>query len=331
MSYTLKYRTFDSLLADCANDFKKYQMRDLIDASELIKVARKCNYDLGLRIYKKKEVVLEVDKGRVRLPNDFFIYNFAMVIVDYQGTYQEPQGHHIEECIVGKLQPEWIGAPVVPSNFCEHIDPVVPVQENDCVCPQCGETMVDNVCHYCCRHPESCSLDCKGNVIQIVQKQRTKTYYYQNFAPLNIVSSVESDDDICNHLLWPTNTGVTGSIKDGWLYVNFERGKIYLNYQGHLVDKDDNILVPDHEKLNDYYEYAIKRRIIENLIMNDEEVNPSKVQIIEQRFIQAEFGARSLVNTPDFAELKALYKMNRNAMFSKYYDMFASSPRYNQR
>ena len=55
MSYTLKYRTFDSLLADCANDFKKYQMRDLIDASELIKVASKCHYDIGLRIYRKKK------------------------------------------------------------------------------------------------------------------------------------------------------------------------------------------------------------------------------------------------------------------------------------
>ena len=38
-NYTLKYRTFDELLADVSNDFEKYQLEDLIDAGDVIKVA----------------------------------------------------------------------------------------------------------------------------------------------------------------------------------------------------------------------------------------------------------------------------------------------------
>ena len=82
-NYTLKYRTFDTLLADVANDFKKYQLQDIIDPSDTIKVARRVNYDLGLRIYKTNEVVLEVEKNRVRLPNDFYVLNFALACANY--------------------------------------------------------------------------------------------------------------------------------------------------------------------------------------------------------------------------------------------------------
>ena len=64
-NYTLKYRTFDQLLADAQSDFKKYHLESLIDPQDMIKVAKRVNYDLGLRINDTKEVILEVEKGRV--------------------------------------------------------------------------------------------------------------------------------------------------------------------------------------------------------------------------------------------------------------------------
>ena len=61
-NYTLKYRQFDQLVADCSADFEKYQLMNKIDPQDLIKVARRITYDLGLRIYKKKEEVLEINQ-----------------------------------------------------------------------------------------------------------------------------------------------------------------------------------------------------------------------------------------------------------------------------
>ena len=59
-NYTLKYRTFDSLLEDVRADLRSFSTDGVIDPAQLIKVAMKVNYDLGLRIYSTKEVVLEL-------------------------------------------------------------------------------------------------------------------------------------------------------------------------------------------------------------------------------------------------------------------------------
>jgi hypothetical protein len=114
-----------------------------------------------------------------------------------------------------------------------------------------------------------------------------------------------------------------GWIKNGFLFTNFQTGNVYLNYQGELTDDQGNLMVPDHELLNDYYEYALKQRLLENLLMNGEDVG-GRVQIIEQRFKVARNAALSLVNTPNFREMEQLWWTNRRAQYSKYYDMFKS-------
>lgn len=91
-----------------------------------------------------------------------------------------------------------------------------------------------------------------------------------------------------------------------------------------MEDDDGNLLVPDHDLLNEYYEYALKSRILENLMMNDTPNADKKLQLIEARYRVARNNALSLVNTPNFSELKAVWEGNRKAMYSRYYRMFSS-------
>ena len=93
-----------------------------------------------------------------------------------------------------------------------------------------------------------------------------------------------------------------------------------------MEDSDGNLMVPDHDLINEYYEYALKQRILENLIMNDENVNQAKIQLIEARYRAARNNALTVVNTPNFSELKRIWKTNRKAFYNKYYEMFASYP-----
>ena len=93
-----------------------------------------------------------------------------------------------------------------------------------------------------------------------------------------------------------------------------------------LEDDDGNLLVPDHDMLNEYYEYALKQRILENLIMNDEPQAAAKLQLIETRYRAARNNALSIVNTPNFSEMKQVWAANRKAMYGRYYDMFKSYP-----
>ena len=67
-NYTLKYRTFDQLLDEVFVDFQNYNLMNMIEPHQLIKVAKRVNYDLGLRIFMTKQAVLEVEKGKAKLP-----------------------------------------------------------------------------------------------------------------------------------------------------------------------------------------------------------------------------------------------------------------------
>ena len=56
MSVSQKYRTFNQLYEDVSVDFANYALENMIDPAQLIKVATRVNYDLGLRIHRTKGV-----------------------------------------------------------------------------------------------------------------------------------------------------------------------------------------------------------------------------------------------------------------------------------
>jgi hypothetical protein len=113
-------------------------------------------------------------------------------------------------------------------------------------------------------------MNCKGEQYELVQVVSTSNIRtYKNMLPLRMISSQEIECD-CPNLYY--NTSNQGWIKNGFLFTTFEEGKVYINYQGGMEDEDGNLLVPDHDLLNEYYEYALKQRILENLYMNGEDV-----------------------------------------------------------
>jgi hypothetical protein len=93
-----------------------------------------------------------------------------------------------------------------------------------------------------------------------------------------------------------------------------------------MIDEHGNVLVPDHEILNEFYEYALKERIYEDLFLNGEDVG-QKLQYVQGKLRMARNNAMSLVNTPNFEEMRKVYETNRKAMYSRYYDMFKRYPR----
>ena len=73
------FRTFDELLADVQSDWKSYDQEGFIDPQDLIKVAQFVNKDLSIKINKSKTDILEIIGGKVKLPNDLYLLNFALV------------------------------------------------------------------------------------------------------------------------------------------------------------------------------------------------------------------------------------------------------------
>lgn len=286
MKTDLKYKTFDELLAEVAVDFRIYNTEGMIEPSQLIKVAQRVNYELGLKINQTKETILDIENGKTKLPDDFEVMNYAMLLHKYSVTEPVLSGTQREDVLMSE----------------------------------------EEYCNKCSQHPHDChchkvhTTDC-GTHYQVVEKFKTQTRVYENFELVKFkrasqVSKICSDSNMA--------TNKEAEIKNGFIYFHsIETGRVYISYQGAMEDDEGNLLVMDHPLLNEFYEYALKQRILENLYMNGEDVS-QKIQLIEQRLRASRNNALSLVNTPDFAELKKVFDMNRKAQYHKYYNMFSS-------
>lgn len=288
MNTELKYKTFDELLGEVAIDFTIYNNEGLIEPAQLIKVAQKVNYDLGLRIHGTKEKLLDIEHKKVKLPDDFYVLNYAYLTSTYKVTYRANAGRETENNIIGRGSLE--------------------------TCSRCYKPEVDCCCE--ATYTQECQNGEKI-FVQVVEKRKMETRTYDTFDRIRIATDTGRRDALNDH------DGNVGYIKNNYLYTNMDNGKLYISYQGALEDDDGNLLVLDHPMINEYYEYAMKQRILENLYMNGEEVS-QKINLIEGKLRAARNNALGIVNMPDFAEMKALWQMNRKAQYNKYYDMFKS-------
>jgi hypothetical protein len=312
-NYTLKYRTFDQLLEDVTIDLNTFALENMIEPQQLIKVVRKVNYQLGLRINQTKEVILDVTHKKVKLPDDFYTFNFAMICGDFTeviGYDGYAGGTNIQELPYSSWPntPTECGCPV--ENTC-----CLNGQEGICITHNPDQPYGDSSIK------PRVFINCKNEAYELIQVVNpSSTRLFRSLKPLKMRQSQQIECE-CPNLYY--NTVDEGWIKDGFLNTTFETGKVYLNYQGDMVDDNGNLMVPDHELLNDYYEYALKSRIFENLFINGEDV-AQRMQLVEARLKEARNNALSLVNTPNFAEMKKLWWTNRKAMYGKYYYMFMS-------
>lgn len=272
----LKYKTFNQLLDEVIQDFHSFSLEGMIEPQQLIKVVLRVNYELGLRIHKSKDVILYLDHGKAKLPDDFYVLNYANLVGKY--TVQDPviSGSHVEDRLLETV-------------------------------PEPGS---------CCR-VNACKTGC-GQYYNLVQTLKSEIRTYEEFFPLQVGAAKVVSEDCPNIQVKSANQA---QIRDGWMFTNMNEGKIHFNYIGNMEDEEGNLLVLDHPLINEFYEYAIKQRILENLMMNGEDVT-ARIQLVEQRMRAARNNALSVVNTPDFAEMKKLWETNRKAMYGKYYNMF---------
>lgn len=330
-NYTLRYRTFDQLLEDVTIDLNTFALENMIEPQQLIKLVRKLNYELGLRVNQQKEAVLDVCHGKVKLPDDFYVWNYAMVCNEYTesvgytmgGTNIQEVPYNEVPSTVNVCAPDTVNCRTCNSNPCNHtaacdlnypiVDPIPTAYDpnnpygNTCIAPRVF-------------------MNCKGDqyeLIQVINPSVTRTY--RSLSPLRMIRSQEIDCD-CPNLYH--NTMDQGWLKGGFLFTTFDSGKVYINYMGEMEDDQGQLLVPDHPLINEYYEYALKKRIIENLALNGEDV-AQRLQILIPDYRAARLQALSLVNTPNFSEMQELWWQNRRAQYSKYYDMFKSYQRGN--
>ena len=279
MKTELKYRTFDELLSEIGTDLYIYNNEGMIEPATLIKVAQKINYELGLKIHSTKEKLLDIDNKKIKLPDDFYVLNYAFLVGQYKVSAPALMGRHTEDNILDRT-----------------------------TCTSCGNP--DETCS--CEKTYTIETQNGEDIfVQVVEKRINETRIYDHFEKLMFASGKPV-------------AGAAGYIKNNFIYTELASGRVYISYQGNMEDDDGNLLVLDHPLINEYYEYAIKQRLLENLYLNGEDV-AQKLQLIEAKYRVARTNALSVANTPDFAEMNKLWELNRKAQYHKYVNMFKSS------
>jgi len=288
MSVSHKYRTFDQLYEDVSIDFASFTLEGLVDPAQLIKVATRVNYDLGLKIHRTKEVVLDVEHGKTQMPMDFQYLNYAFRCGSYSINNTMPSGTHVET---------FNDVPYVPAP-----GEMSPCSEDD----TCKDVCVIKTCD-------------DKNSYQLVQ--RVGPSNFRTFSDWTELRIQGVNDDVCFCPQLGAQALDIAELKDGFLLTTFKTGKVYLSYQGAMENAAGELLVLDQPYCNEYYEYAIKQRILENMVWNGENVS-NQLQLVETRLRAARNNALGFVNTPNFAEMKKMWEVNRRAQYHNYYNMF---------
>lgn len=273
----LSYITFDQLMASVESDLGKYADHGMINRGTCIKVVQRVNSDIGLKINKEREVLVDISHNKGELPEDFQYLQMAVACTaEHYHLPGEVLGTHTEDKLV---------------------ETQVPAYQN-------------------------ATMNSNGNVFWVAQQFETKTVKFDRLIPLKLSNrSLNLTAEHCINRHWNT-AGYEIDIADGQIITGFRHGKIYLNYLSDMVDGKGNVLVLDHPLVRDYYEYAIKKHLLENWMLNTEADVERKWNYIKAELKDARVRALSFVNTPEYTEIQDMYTANRLRFWSKYNAMF---------
>lgn len=304
----LQYRKFDDLLNEVYIDLPSLTREGMVEPAQLIKIAQTCNYEMGLKIYKTKETLLVVEHGRTKLPSDFHMLNYAVLCSHYRicepGTFS---GLHTEDVYTPISQSDVYHHSIERSDVCEN-----------------------NLLPSDPWHQDKCFVTCNGKMeVNVIEYHSNEIREYSSFEQIRMVPSKEASSFCVNTSF--RNAPHTGSIKDGFLWVPTMRerggnghGRMYICYLGAMEDEDGNLLVLDHPKINEYYEWALKERILQNLYLNGETDLLQRWQMAKKERDSARIQALSITTMPDFYELRQVIESNRRVQYHKYLHPFSS-------
>jgi len=170
--------------------------------------------------------------------------------------------------------------------------------------------------------------------VNVIEYHSNQIRQYSEFERIQMVPSKEATAFCVNTQF--RDAPHQGHIQNGFIHVPTMRdanngygndrgqGKVYISYMGAMEDEEGNLMVLDHPKINEFYEWAIKARIFENMYLNGEPDIERRLDLAKRELKTARAEALSIATMPDFYEFKKTIEQNRRAMYHKYMHPFSS-------
>lgn len=285
---TLKYLTLDQLMASVESDLSTFADEGMINRGIAIKVIRKVNADLGLKINKERHAIVEVKHHKADLPADFQYLQLAMM----SGMKQEYHTNAGEQ--LGNLTEE-------------HDAPIqLPVTA---LCDPLAAGQQENSC---------------GGHFYVTQLYKERIVEHRELRPVRLTTRTSrlcTAESLHHHHRGTPEYEI--DIEEGFITTSFEEGTLYLNYLSDMTDEKNNVLVLDHPLLTEYYEYSVKKHLLENWMLNTNGDVAQKLVYIKNEMKEARMRALNFINTIEYSQIREFYQQNRLQFAKKYYRMFS--------
>lgn len=286
MSLPWKFIKLSELMSSVKSDLSLYDDSGLIDDDRVIKVIAECNEKLGQRIYKSRECKLTVENYRAHIPQDLFKIENLLAT----------QIINIENFSTNAIQARQLEFTHVKP---EDTTKIITYGKMGCV-DSCNEC-------YWVEDRRPCPTTDKLVFERLIPLELSTSLYnkcteYSPCARYDKQYKIDIDNDEFK--------------------LSFEEGELYLCYLGNLTSEEGEIEIPFHPKLNPYYEYAVKEKILEDMYLNSEADILQKLQYVSLKKREAYAIAWDFANTREVNEWSKIQKKIQTEYYNRWYKIF---------
>lgn len=152
--------------------------------------------------------------------------------------------------------------------------------------------------------------------VKVVEQCKFETREYTTFEKVYFVTSKQATAFTLNAQFRQSCN--RAQIRNNFIELGVNHGKLYICYEGAMEDEDGNLLVLDHPKINMYYEYSLKKRILENLYLNGDPDLERRLQYVINELRVARASALAIAAMPDYSDMVNNYSAHRLNAYGKY-------------
>jgi len=288
--------TSKSLIAEIKESLKKYSTAGLLDDASMYRWIYRALKTFGQSICVLHEKTLEIRDGKTNLPPNFHSLLFI--------TRCDWMGYHCDNESKELLQHTSI--------WKERVENYTKFNPCDPCCIEYDEKIVTEKIYY---------------------KEGNLDVYYGNHRPLRISKHVNRDVCAanCKNLGLTNNKHGEVSISEKVLYTDFPTGAVTIQYYGVTMDEEELPIIPDTPRgfLEEYVEYHVKRKSLEDIVMNGDD---TAINILKHMFEMEKQMQGPAVSDAKFMSLtpESYRKINRQnkIQMAKFESLIPSLPTY---
>ena len=294
-----EYIKLSQLVASVASDLHSFDDSNLIDEDRLIKIVRKVNSDLGVRIHESKSCILDIKNYKAELPSDF--WKLELIFATTTTTL------NVGNLMLGGTQTETVTE--YPTdltdqmnilNYSQKINNYTPIKlgcyDQDC-----------NQCYWVIKKNPLAQKIRITNIIPL-QLNNSCNNYLTNYSPHFHNNHGNYQIDIVENII----------------ETSFKNGQIIITYLGNMEDEEGNILIPFHPQLFPYYELSCKVKILQDLFINSEADVQAKLQYLEREKSLAWRDALNFTMSSKAKQWSDYDKKRQHDFYDKWYKIIKS-------